>query len=131
MTQIVDMCCRSKILTIPFELNIDKWETISDEVREAISAEWQHIKFMNPDGTDINDDISKVPNDRGGVYLFLLKPDIIKGLHRYIMYIGRAKRKKAFSLRKRCVSYIKDTRPSIAMMRELWGEYLYFFYLLL
>ena len=129
MSQIVDMCCRSKQLTLPFELNIDKWETVSADVKAAISSEWQNIKFLNEDGTEINEDIVNVPDDCGGVYLFLLKPDIITGLHRYIMYIGRARRGNSFSLRKRCRSYLNDTRPSIACMRELWGKDLYFFYL--
>lgn len=129
MSQIVDMCCRSKILTLPFELNIDKWSTVSEDIKEFVSSGWQNIKFLNEDGTDINEDIINVPDDCGGVYLFLLKPDIIPGLHRYIMYIGRARRRKSFSLRKRCMSYLKDTRPLIASMRELWGNELYFFYL--
>ena len=126
---MVDMCCRSKLLTLPFELNIDKWETVSADVKEVISSEWQNIKFLNEDGTKINEDIVNVPDDCGGVYLFLLKPDIITGLHRYIMYIGRARRGNSFSLRKRCRSYLNDTRPLIAYMRELWGKDLYFFYL--
>lgn len=129
MSQLVDMCCRSIVLTLPFELNIDKWKTIDKDVKEAISTEWQSIKFLNEDATQINKDIIQVPNDRGGVYMFLLKPDVIPGLHRYIMYIGRAKRQKQFSLRKRCRSYLKDTRPKVARMRELWGKDLYFYYL--
>lgn len=129
MSKIVDMCCRSKVLTLPFELNIDKWATISADVKEAISTEWQNIKFLNEDGTKINEDIINVPDDCGGVYLFLLKPDIITNLHRYIMYIGRAKRGNNFSLRKRCRSYLNDTRPLVVSMIELWGKELYFFYL--
>lgn len=129
MSKIVDMCSRTKVLTIPFELNIDKWPTISEDVKRIISTGWQSIKFLNDDGTRINDDITNVPDDSGGVYLFLLKPDVIPTMHRYIMYIGRAQRKRSFSLRKRCISYLKDTRPLVALMRELWGKELYFFYL--
>ena len=68
-------------------------------------------------------------DDVGGVYIFLLKPNIIPDLHLYIMYIGRVMRKKEFSLRKRCREYLKDTRPKIMYMREMWGKDLYFYYL--
>lgn len=129
MTQLVDMCCRSKIFTLSFELNIDKWLTIDADVKNIISSEWRSIKFLNEDATQINDDIASVPNDCGGVYVFLLKPDVIPGLHRYILYIGRARRAKGFSLKKRCQSYLTDSRPLIATMRELWGRDLYFYYL--
>ena len=129
MSEIVDMCSRSKVLTLPFELNIDKWSTFSEDVKQIISTDWKNIKFLNDDGTGINDAITSVPDDSGGVYLFLLKPDVISNMHRYIMYIGRAQRKRNFSLRKRCVSYLKDTRPLVALIRELWGKQLYFFYL--
>lgn len=129
MSELVDMCSRSKLLTLPFELNIDKWETVSADVKEAVSSGWQNIKFLNEDGTKISEEIINVPNDRGGIYLFLLKPDIIPGLHRYIMYVGRARRGNSFSLRQRCRDYLTDTRPLIAFMREYWGKDLYFFYL--
>lgn len=32
-------------------------------------------------------------------------------------------------MRKRCKEYLKDTRPKIAYMREMWGKDLYFYYL--
>ncbi len=129
MSELVDMCCRSKVLTCSFELNIDKWSTISPDVKTTVSSGWQNIKFLNDAGTDLNKDIACVPDDCGGVYSFVVRPDVIPGLHRYILYIGRVQRKKDFSLRKRCRNYLKDTRPLIAQMRELWGKELYFFYL--
>ena len=126
---IVDMCKREKELTLDFQLNIDKWATINDEVKNIVSKERFCIKFLNEEGNGINEEISKVPDDVGGVYIFLLKPNIIPDLHLYIMYIGRVMRKKEFSLRKRCRDYLKDTRPKIMYMREVWGKDLYFYYL--
>lgn len=49
MSQLVDMCVRSKVLTLPFELNIDKWKTIDEDVKNAIFSEWHSIKFLNED----------------------------------------------------------------------------------
>lgn len=126
---IVDMCVRKKALTLEFQLNIDKWDTVSQQVKNIVSTGWDKIKFLSEDGKTINQDIINVPDNMGGIYLFLLKPNIIPEMHLYIMYIGRARRRKDFSLRKRCRDYLKDTRPNIAYMREQWGKDLYFYYL--
>lgn len=129
MMDIVDMCKREKELTLDFQLNIDKWNTLNHEVKRIVSKGWKSIKFLSEDGESVNKDILKVPDDMGGVYVFVLKPNIIPDIHLYIMYIGRVRRKKEFSLRKRCKEYIGDTRPKIAYMREVWGKDLYFYYL--
>lgn len=129
MSNIVDMCKREKELTQEFQLNIDKWSEVDDDVKKTVSVGWQNIKFLNDEGDKINEKISEVPDDMGGVYVFLLRPDIIPNMHRYIMYIGRARRRIEYSLRKRCKEYINDTRPLVAYMREVWGKELYFYYL--
>ena len=126
---VVDMCRREKELTLDFQLNIDKWDTIDCAVKEIVLDGWSNIKFLNEEGTGINEEISKVPDNIGGVYVFLLKPNIIPDMHLYIMYIGRVRRQNEFSLRKRCKEYIMDNRPKLAYMRETWGKYLYFYYL--
>ena len=125
---MVDMCRREKELTLDFVLNIDKWKTIDPKIKQLVSGQWESIKFMNEDCTGINKDIDKVPNDKGGIYVFLLKPENIPNLHTYIMYIGRVRRKNGFSLQRRCKEYLSDDRVKIAYMRELWGEELYFYY---
>ena len=121
---MVDMCRREKELTLDFVLNIDKWKTIDSEIKQLVSGQWEFIKFLNDDCTGINKDIDKVPNDKGGIYVFMLKPEIIPKLHSYIMYIGRVRRKNGFSLQRRCKEYLSDNRVKIAYMREL----LYFYY---
>lgn len=129
MADIVDIVLRKKVLTLPFELNIDKWDTMDEEVKSIVSGEWKSVKFMNAEGSALNEAISTVPDNVGGIYIFVLRPELIPNLHLYIMYIGRAKRGKDFSLRKRCRSYMRDTRPLVATMIGLWGKLLYFYYL--
>ena len=129
MPQSVDIFQRSKLLTLEFELNIDKWNTMNETVKAAVSSGWQCIKYLNEDGMRVNSEITQVPNDCGGIYVFLLKPDKIPQLHRYIMYIGRARRASSFSLRRRCSQYINDSRPKVANMMSCWGKELYLFYL--
>lgn len=129
MAQSVDIFQKSKLLTLAFELNIDKWDTMSETVKAAVSSGWQSIKYLNEEGTGVNSEIAQIPNDCGGIYIFLLKPDKIPQLHRYIMYIGRARRASNFSLRQRCARYINDSRPKVADMMSCWGKELYLFYL--
>ncbi len=125
----VDMCQRERLYSQIFQLNIEKWYSIDSEIKRIVSNGWKCVKFLNEEGTGINEDIETVPNDSGGVYIFLLKPDIIPVMHRYIMYIGRARRKREYSLRKRCKEYLRDTRPYVRYMRATWGKELFFCYL--
>ena len=129
MAQIVDIFERSLLFQQTFELDVDKWATMDDEIKTVVSSGWRSIKYLNDDCTAINDDIRNVPDDCGGIYVFLLKPDKIPNMHRYIMYIGRARRGANYSLRKRCQTYISDTRPKVARMIERWGKQLYLFFL--
>lgn len=129
MSHKVDILHRAKALTVEFELHIDIWDTLAEDVKSRIKTGWENIKYLNEAGDAVNDDIVKIPNDCGGIYVFLLKPDIISDIHRYIMYIGRARRKESFSLRKRCRTYFKDERPYVADMIETWGKKLYLYYL--
>ena len=129
MPEVVDIFVRKQVLTLPFELNIDKWETMDEEVKNIVAGEWKNIKFLNEKGDALNEAISTVPDDVGGIYVFVLRPELIPDIHLYIMYIGRVRRCKHYSLRKRCRSYMRDTRPLVAAMRDLWGKELYFYYL--
>lgn len=129
MPQSVDIFEESLLFQLPFELNINKWNTMDDDIKRYVSSGWKSIKYLNDEGTAINKDISKVPNNSGGIYIFLLKPEVIPQMHRYIMYIGRAHRGGNYSLRKRCSTYFTDDRPKVARMIKRWGKELYLFYL--
>ena len=37
MSGIVDMCKREKELTLDFQLNIDKWDTVNQEIKDIVS----------------------------------------------------------------------------------------------
>ena len=127
----IDICAirnREKILTKEFILHVDKWDSMDEDIKRIVSRKWSNIKYLNDDG-ELSSEISKLPDDKGGIYIFLLSPDLINGLHRYIMYVGRARRQADFSLQKRCRHYIRDTRPLIAEMVGNWGKYLYLYYL--
>lgn len=129
MTEIIDMCVRHRILKWEFELDVDKWNSLNPYIKEIVSKEWSMVKYMNDDGTELSCEVDEVPDDKGGIYSFIVKPEVIPDFHVYIMYIGRARRGTNFSLRKRCKEYIKDPREEIQRMRKFLGSQLYFRYL--
>ncbi|WP_243388502.1 hypothetical protein [Bacillus kexueae] len=89
---------------------------------------WNEVKFLKDDGT-LHDDMSTIPNDTGGIYIFRIKSDLIPNVINYTMYIGRAQYNNGtYSLRSRCRRYITDTRLSIQKMINYWGPYLYISY---
>lgn len=45
MAQSVDIFQKSKLLTLAFELNIDKWDPMSETVKAAVSSGWQSINI--------------------------------------------------------------------------------------
>ena len=94
-----------------------------------VNKKWGEIKFLNNDATAINEEIATMPNDKGGIYLFILKPDIVPSVHKYILYVGRVKHTANQNLRKRLREYVTDKRSDIENMRETWGKHLYIKYL--
>ena len=130
MSEVVDMCRKIRNNSRSFVLNPNNnWRNFDDRFIEIVNAEWQEFKFLDDSGQQINSAITSVPNDAGGIYMFILQPDIVPVVHKYILYIGRVQRSENQHIQKRLREYIKDTRPSIEEMRENWGEYLYIRYL--
>jgi hypothetical protein len=89
---------------------------------------WNEVKFLN-DAGELHDDMSSIPNDVGGIYIFRIKSDILPNIINYTMYIGRAQYNNGnYSLRARCRRYKNDPRMSIRKMIKYWGPYLYVSY---
>lgn len=130
MSEVVDMCRAIRNHSLHFTLNPKNcWASFDTAFSDTISGKWHEIKFLNDDDLAINEAISTVPNDKGGIYLFILKPDIVPDVHKYILYVGRVKCTPRQNLRKRFREYVTDTRSDIENMRETWGKQLYIRYL--
>ncbi len=131
MSETYDMCRAVKLSSIRFTLNPqDCWSTFNQKFNEFLSDEmWREIKFLNDSATGINEMINTVPTDKGGIYVFFLRPDIIPVVHKYILYVGRVQYTPHQNLRKRFKEYLTDTRGDIEYMRETWGKDLYIRYL--
>ena len=131
MNDVVDMCRAIKDNSLHFTLNPQNcWQSFNTDFCDIVNSdEWKEIKFMNDSATEINESIDTVPNDKGGIYLFILKPDIVPCVHKYILYIGRVQSTNSQNLRKRFREYIHDQRSDILLMRETWGKDLFIRYL--
>lgn len=131
MKQEHDMCAEIQTHRLTFILNPDNiWSSYESECKKITEkGGWQEVKFLNQDESCLNPDIDNVPNNCGGVYLFILKGQIIPEDHTYILYVGRVQYTSTQNLRKRLKEYFGDNRPKIAKMRETWGGKLYIKYL--
>ena len=113
---------------INFIINPTFWENIDDSVKSVVNTKWEEIKFFT-DEKEQNSQINLLPNDKGGIYIFVVKPNIIPDTHLYIMYIGRAHISSSQNLRKRCKCYYNESRPKLKRMIEHWWKYIYVRYL--
>jgi excinuclease UvrABC nuclease subunit len=125
---IVDIVAKSHVR---FMLSTILWNSFDSDVLSVVShtKSWHEVKLLARDGKR-NSQLSTIPNNQGGIYLFLAKPNILPESHLFLMYIGRAHISNNQNLRKRCSQYpAEKTRPKIKRMIEQWGQYLYIRYL--
>ena len=129
MSQEVDMCEEIQTHRLTFVLNPDNiWNSYNSDCRRITETdEWKEVKFLNDDASSLNSDIESVPNNCGGVYLFILKGQIVPTSHVYILYVGRVKHTSNQNLRKRFREYFKDDRPKIKKMRNFFVLFYYKF----
>jgi len=114
---------------VSFWFNPKLWQSFNPGVRENLSAAvWLESKFMDNAGR-LHADMKVLPKNKGGIYLFVAKPNALPEPCFYLFYVGRALLTSKQNLRKRCSEYIRDTRIKINRMRGSWGKHLYVRYL--
>jgi hypothetical protein len=124
----------NKLYDILYYHTPDRWGKIDLSDLDFDHNNWSsEIKFLNDNEIDVSDDIKKLPQDCGGIYIFFIKGLILPYFETYISYIGRAHFSDGQNLKKRCNSYYyeffkNDTRPKIERMINKWGKYLYIRY---
>ena len=129
----LDMCDAIQTHRVSFILNpLDVWERFPNHLKQIIGRPWKEFKyFVDIDGEgQVNPAIADIPNNCGGIYLFLIKPEIIPDVHLYLAYIGRAHSSEHQNLRKRVREYANETdRLKIVKMKHFWSPHLYVRYL--
>lgn len=127
----LDMCDAISHRKVSFVLNPNnEWETFPPHLKSIVNGNWYEVKYFDGDTNTINPETATIPNTCGGIYVFLIKANIIPDIHLYIAYIGRAHYTGSQNLRKRVRSYASETkRLKICNMKRLWSPYLYARYL--
>jgi hypothetical protein len=101
-------------------LSPERWVAFAS----SVPLSWAVVKFDRS-----QQDL--VPDNRGGVYTFVVKPGITNHPEcAYLLYIGKAENQ---SLRKRFGQYFSERdarkgRPKVQKMLNLWENYLWFCY---
>jgi hypothetical protein len=122
-----------KIHTFPFKLYPKNWEDFKIDKEFINALHWNEVKFLNDQGNDFSNEIKNLPNNRGGIYIFIIKSEVLPSISEYLAYIGRALYTDTHSLRVRCRRYLTEylnekERPKITTLMKLFGNRLYLKY---
>lgn len=122
-----------RLHTFDFKLYPKLWDDFSVGVEIMDSLEWQETKFLNDEGTDFSDEVKNMPNDSGGIYMFIIKSKVLKGISEYLAYIGRAQYTDNHNLRVRCKRYLtqyinEKERPKITTLMSYFKDHLFLRY---
>ena len=95
---------------------------------------WKETKYLNEKGTGLNSGVKTITNKNGGIYLFIVKSDILPNISEYLVYIGRAQITAKHNLRVRVKKYFgeylsSNERPKITRMMQYWKRHLYIKYI--
>lgn len=124
-----------KLRTVKFKFHTGLWNSFDNSNKIDLSLDkWKGIKYLNSTTSDLHNDISYIPNNSGGLYLFTIKCDIIPGMTEFPVYIGRAQKTDNQNLRKRCKEYFQkfarnNERPKITTMFKYWSENLHLYFI--
>lgn len=125
-----------KLRQLPYYIYKPLWDKFAVTGIDLAFANWTKTKYLSSDGKSLNAAINSVPRNKGGLYLFYVKCDIITGITEFPLYIGRAQLTLGQNLRKRVKEYFQkysrdDERPKITKMFRYWSNDLYLSYLTL
>jgi hypothetical protein len=110
------------------------WEKWDIGTIDLSFDKWTIIKYLDEDGNDFNTEIEKLPNNKGGLYLFFVNCSNIPGISELPFYVGRAQLTEGQNLRKRVREYFtkfarNNERPKITRMFKYWGNELHLAFL--
>lgn len=116
-----------------FILSPELWEKFNLEGINVDYSKWARVKMMDAD-KELSDETNRIPNDCGGIYVYVIVSPIIPNGGNYLMYIGKATKTESENLRAHVRTYKKQfgekyNRPKLHNMFTKWGEYVYVYYL--
>lgn len=122
-----------KLHTFEFKLCPQLWSEFNVEDNIINALEWNETKFLNDDGNDFSDEVKNLPNDSGGIYIFIIRCHVLKEISEYLAYIGRAQFTESHNLRVRCKRYLtqylnEKERPKITTLINYYKDHLFLRY---
>ena len=119
--------------TFRFSLIPSRWKEYKN-VLHLTEDDWLECKYFN-ESNHIHKNIQQIPNNKGGIYMYVIKPPLTIRYMPIIMYIGRAHNDgEKQNLRKRIRKYLYESqniyngRVSIRTLFDRYAEYLYVMY---
>lgn len=114
-----------------FTLAPELWRKFDISDLNVNFSDWRKIKLIV--NGDFSSDLSEIPSNYGGIYIYSIEPLIVPNIGSYIMYIGKATKTEYENLRSRVKSYEKyltdNSRQRLHRLFKKWGEYVYVSYL--
>ena len=116
-----------------FTLSPELWERFDISDLGIDYTQWNSAKMMNNTG-ELHEDISRIPDTYGGIYVYTIRPPVIPQCGDYVMYIGMASKTPYENLKLRVRSYKKEfgleyERERLHRLFVQWGKYVYVRYL--
>lgn len=117
-----------------FCLSTELWEIYSGESHDIDFSKMKKIQYFDGGALKLSDNIKKIPNKTGGIYIYTLENPLVPGNGRYIMYVGRALYTKYENLRIRARSHFNqykrgDENERLTRLYDDWANYVYLLYI--
>ena len=130
----IDVVQEMQLMTWTFCLSTELWEKYSERKSSVNLVELKKIKYFSDTGTELSEEVKQLPNDKGGIYLYVIENCVIPNSGSYIMYVGRARCTQNENLRNRAKSHFKqhvrhEENERLERLFDKWKPYIYLLYL--
>lgn len=120
--------------TFMFSLVPNHWEEFENFLN-ITEDDWEEYKYFNESG-EVSEEVKNIPNNKGGIYLYVVKPPVPIRYMPIIMYVGRAHNNgNSQNLRKRVNNYAREAkdfyrgRKAVRSLFSKYAEYLHVMYI--
>lgn len=125
---------RIKSHTFEFRIVPDLWKELNDPNKILETLDWEEVPYLESGKADFSKGVKNLPEDFGGIYIFVIKSPILPGVSEYLAYIGRARKTESHNLKVRCHKYLYDyvsgenEREKVSDMMHYYQNYLHLRY---
>ena len=130
----IDVVQNLQSMTWAFCLSTELWEKcINNSVTSSLNL-MKKIKYFGNSDKQLSEEVDKLPNDRGGVYIYSIENSLVPSLGSYIMYVGRARKTEYENLRIRIKAHFSqykrhEENERLERVFDNWKQYVYLSYL--